>query len=382
MGFDERFNSLIAKIYNAGGNPAKWQDVLIDLQKVLGCQTIMMGVSSPNPMEHSFSLDYSLNFDPDFKLSYDEYFFQTNYLLIESIKRKSLVAGKILNIQDLIQDGRFEESEFYNDWLKPQGLYYASSCVLNFGKDYQGLFTVNRNSKEGPFSKNDLRMLKMIAVHLQNSVFQARYIGESISSLMEYERALEVFPAGIALINEKGEVIFKNRETERIIAQADGLNMDSAGRFKCNDRAKERQLGRLIFKTVRETKKVGDTKEVLIHIDRPSGRKPYTAWVSKVSWHELPFDVRQGRAIIVIDDPHRELEKIIDRLIKLYGLTPAEAKLTSLLVSGYTLERATEILGVSKNTTRTQLRNACQKTNTSSQVELVALTAGNPIIKK
>ena len=55
------------------------------------------------------------------------------------------------------------------------------------------------------------------------------------------------------------------------------------------------------------------------------------------------------------------------------GLTPAEARLASHLAGGTSLEEASESLGVSIHTARTQLKAVFAKTGTRRQGELVAL---------
>ncbi len=79
------------------------------------------------------------------------------------------------------------------------------------------------------------------------------------------------------------------------------------------------------------------------------------------------------RAILLLTslDPRPELPE--SRLMLLFKLTPAEAKLAVCLASGESLEEATDRLGVSLGTARNQLKSIFQKTETNRQAELVAL---------
>src|SRR5262249_25489011 len=60
-------------------------------------------------------------------------------------------------------------------------------------------------------------------------------------------------------------------------------------------------------------------------------------------------------------------------LCKLFGLTPAEAKLASIVGEGLSPDQAAEELGISRETVRNQLRAVFTKTATHRQSELVAL---------
>ena len=60
-------------------------------------------------------------------------------------------------------------------------------------------------------------------------------------------------------------------------------------------------------------------------------------------------------------------------LAKIFGLTPAEAKLASLMAEGLNPEKAAEELYISRETARNQLKAVFAKTATHRQGELVAL---------
>jgi DNA-binding CsgD family transcriptional regulator len=60
-------------------------------------------------------------------------------------------------------------------------------------------------------------------------------------------------------------------------------------------------------------------------------------------------------------------------LSQIFGLTPAEARLTAAIAGGSTLIEAAKALSISWETARTQLKTVFLKTDTHRQSELVAL---------
>ena len=78
-------------------------------------------------------------------------------------------------------------------------------------------------------------------------------------------------------------------------------------------------------------------------------------------------------AAIFVTDPDSVQVTPESILRALYGLTPAEARLASELLQLRTVEESAEILGVSLNTARTQLKRLFEKTNTRRQSELLQL---------
>ncbi|NJN47274.1 MAG: helix-turn-helix transcriptional regulator [Candidatus Competibacteraceae bacterium] len=66
----------------------------------------------------------------------------------------------------------------------------------------------------------------------------------------------------------------------------------------------------------------------------------------------------------------------------MFGLTPAESRLTESLVRGCDLTQTQADLHISENTARTHLKSVFRKTDTSNQAELVKLVVTSPAWRK
>ena len=64
-----------------------------------------------------------------------------------------------------------------------------------------------------------------------------------------------------------------------------------------------------------------------------------------------------------------------------FGLTPAEARLTAALVDGERLEEYADRLEISVNTVRTQSKQVFAKTGCGGQVELIRAILCNPALR-
>ena len=76
-------------------------------------------------------------------------------------------------------------------------------------------------------------------------------------------------------------------------------------------------------------------------------------------------------AILFISDSEAGTTPPIERIRVVYGLTPAEARLTSLLVKGASIATAAEQLEVSQNTAKFHLKAVFEKTGVRRQSQLV-----------
>jgi DNA-binding CsgD family transcriptional regulator len=81
-------------------------------------------------------------------------------------------------------------------------------------------------------------------------------------------------------------------------------------------------------------------------------------------------------AAIYVTDPEQVSERPEVVLIRLYGLTPAEAKVAALIVRGMSARQAAEGLAISYNTVKSHLKRVFAKTGTKRQGDLIRLIVG------
>jgi len=83
-------------------------------------------------------------------------------------------------------------------------------------------------------------------------------------------------------------------------------------------------------------------------------------------------------AIAFISDPQRRKRPRSETLSALFGLSPAESRVTILLADGKSLAEISQLLGVTRNTVKTQLSSIFSKTKTARQSQLIRLLAELP----
>ena len=78
-------------------------------------------------------------------------------------------------------------------------------------------------------------------------------------------------------------------------------------------------------------------------------------------------------AAVFVSDPDLQDSTSQQSLRQLFDLTPAEARLATLLARGLSLAEVSETQGISPHTARAQLKSIFAKTGVSRQAELVRL---------
>jgi len=82
-----------------------------------------------------------------------------------------------------------------------------------------------------------------------------------------------------------------------------------------------------------------------------------------------------ARALLLLTDLCRKSSLQPEVLLEVFGLSPAESRLASVIAGGTSLEGAARRFGIARETARNQVKAVFAKTDTHKQSELVSLLA-------
>ena len=189
---------------------------------------------------------------------------------------------------------------------------------------------------------------------------------------------LNSIPIGIILVNANARVLQVNRMAEEILTLGDGLAVDAGGLAAATPKESERL--RDVVAQVATAGTGGDATPVgVLRLDRPALGLPWQVVVLPVHARRRADTVSEVAALFVTETASGRPSGIPPQaLVRLFDLTPAEARLLVALIEGRNLDDAAELFGVSKNTLRNQLNQIFRKTATNKQSELVRLVLSSP----
>jgi DNA-binding CsgD family transcriptional regulator len=271
----------------------------------------------------------------------------------------------------------FLASRFYEEWLRPQGLQHVLGGIVHrTPKHVTGLGVIR--PPDIPFEDADLDLLHGLAPHLQRAIHLQEMLTTADLVMRAASQALDALRLGALLVDEHASVLASNRRAEALLAEDGGL--------RCEDRqliAPTRQdteaLRRLVDGATREPAGKESAAGGMLAISRGDDTDPLMTVVSPLKPAETPAPWSERSAAIVLMSDPEELPRLPEAgLRRLYGLTPAEARVAARLAQGERLEAIAEALDVRLSTVRSQLQAILAKTGTQRQSELVRLLLGGP----
>ena len=179
--------------------------------------------------------------------------------------------------------------------------------------------------------------------------------------------------APMLIIDRTGRIVDANAGAERILSRQDGLSV-RYGRLRAARHDQDQQLQHLIRRAC--TREQTGRAETWLTVERPSA----TPWLLRLA--PLPLmllGMSEARQYCTIEIRNSSNGRQVDPepLREIFGLTPREAQVASLLASSHSdLPSIAKTLAIGHETARTHMRSTLLKCGVANQLELVRLLAG------
>jgi DNA-binding CsgD family transcriptional regulator len=369
---DRLIGDIIDSIYEAAAEPQLWTNALCQIANVTRANAISLplfeSLSSP-----SLGLIATLNLGDDFRTEHSKYAHLNPYFVRGA---HWFAECKALSGEMIIPEREFSQSEYYNDFLRRFDLFYHCGGAVLREDSAVAILRVNRPRRGPPFGERELGILRLLMPHLKRALqFQRRL------SLVETRgqallAGLDALPTGFVLVDARGKILLINRSAEVILRQNDGLSTNCQ-MLRAACRSESERLREIVCTAARTGASNGTQAGGAISISRPSLRRPYSVLVCTLRLSHNPYPTAKfPAAVVFITDPDSSRQADEKILRALFGLTVAECHLAAVLQNGATLQKAAELLGISRNTAHSQLAAIFDKTRTNRQTELIRVIGG------
>jgi len=372
-GIGGKLTSLVSGFYEASMDPRLWPEVLGEMRDAVHADAAAV-------LSHDFEqgcgqIEHSVSIDAMFVTAYREFYSRQNIWLqnFGSFEHP----GKVATSQQLSDSAVILESDYYRYWLRPQNLFHHLMGVLDVQGSTVTLLSFARARDKGAFWEDDSELLMRLLPHLRRGL----RAGRSLRRVQDAERilldTLDAMPMGIALLGCSGTVLSANRTAREIIDGEESLYVGSGGL------GLKLPAGRLRFRDVvsgagGEMRNDPSAETHTFSVPRGPGRRPLTLLLMPVKDRASRRADRDPAAVLFFGDPERPVEIDPRQLVRIYGVSRAEARVAVLLAKGLRLEQAAQHLGLTYETVRKHLKQIFAKTGTDRQAELVRTLNGGP----
>ena len=156
-------NALVRLIYEAIDDPLVWDGFLTKFAEAVHSETA--GLCTEDKAGQWGRNLATVGMDPASRKSYEEYFVSRNPW---QPKRK-VFAGNVETGEQLVSNRELVKTEFYNDFLRPNGWLHECSAVTRVEKStFSRIFTL-RSPRSGAFTSEEIGLCSYLAPHLQTA---------------------------------------------------------------------------------------------------------------------------------------------------------------------------------------------------------------------
>lgn len=367
-----QFSELLAAVYQGPLEPVPWKTALDLLRGYLRANYVTLMLRPPSADREGFMVNAAGDAPVTRQGEYNKYYYALDPFI-------DLPPDRVFIADELAGNGKWRESEFYKQFLKPLDILHAMGADIVTEDGIHCRFRVSRPHRERPFSSSDKALCAAILPHLKRAVILHSQLNLIDSERRLYAGAIDRMLVGTVILDETGAVVKSNELGRGMLAEGDGLKL-VGGALRAEHPAENRELQRLIKQAMTgPSDGAAPAVAEAISISRKAGRGKLGVVVRSVPHAEWSEGNRRPSVALLIRDPERRSEASRESVRRLFDLTPAEASLALALADGLTLDEAAERLKIRKNTARAHLRAIFAKIGVTRQTTLVRLLLSSVI---
>lgn len=368
------FSELIGDIYEASYQPSYWPVVIEKICRLTQSKSGALFMQDLSTKEGDGFYPYGFS-----DQLIDEYV-KYNHLDPAFPIMQSIPIGIPANM--LAPERHELESPQYHSGIRTKydiGFIAGANIVAN---EYQivGL-GLHRSIGETSFDEATLSLIGELIPHLERAL---RIHREFIRLRVEKSALVAGFESltmGLVLLDHLGAPVYFNPVAREILANHPAITLTN-DIITPTRKEDSTQLRRLILDCLQPSKIDNRQLGGVIGLHHESTRHPLAVMVKPVATSELAnmVDGIPVYAALYLCDPSRPIHISADTLGNLYKLTRAESQIAIALANGMRVEEIVQAHCVSISTVRTQLRSIFQKTDTSSQADLIRVLLKGAVV--
>jgi DNA-binding CsgD family transcriptional regulator len=284
--------------------------------------------------------------------------------------------SRIISLENLVSYSSFLDTEYYNDFLRPQKIYYKTVIYLKSRTELLGIIGLFRPKGVGNFSEKDLRMMKILTPYLCQAlknmeVFRRIRLENSIFKMVDQDSF-----SGLIILNDSMGLVYVNKWAKDFCKILAGDH--NGHREPSNGEGSYPFIPYLITKDcyhLREQLKNNSFDIIPLPICRILKLSEYRKYslCSQILTKQMST-ANQVFYMVKIDELTHEVNLNIGALERDFGLTKREIEILVNIFNGLKNAEIAEKLFISEITVKKHLQHIFEKIGISSRTALIRKT--------
>lgn len=278
-----------------------------------------------------------------------------------------MTGDELLSNKDLLK------TDFYRGLLKPHRLFHCMSGVAVRRGQLIYYISLHRGQHQAAFGEREKSSLRAVLAHvslaLENRwrLRQASDLATAMAGVIDRYQHLSI------LVDADGRVVHCSRSATALSVPSAGLCIEE-GRLAAATPVDRTALREAIREVAEGTGRDAPDRTRAVTLSVPGAQRPTVVSIFAAG---KAFQAETGGVtelvLVMARNPHVEHDIHTCSFVKQFGLSPAQARVSVMIIAGHSLVDTARRLHVSENTARSHLKQIFQKTNTHGQMELVHL---------
>jgi DNA-binding CsgD family transcriptional regulator len=360
-------DDLVYRVHAAGDSEDAWHAVFAQIRERFHVRWAALA-------QHDFvsrqgAALYAAPRDPALCAALSDYASRNPWFLSSDAYRP----GRVMAGEDLLSNRDLVKTDFYHGLLLPHGLYHRLCGVVARRGELVYYVDLHRGPDEPRFGPREKTAFGSLLSHLALAVENRWRRWEAADLNTALKSIVDAHAHAAMLVDANARMVFGNRGAQRICERGAGLRIDGgciAAAAAADDRVFQQAIASAAHPNANDH--AGAAK--VLSLSAPGGVQPMVVSIrpAGAAFCAELGEVR-GLAIVSALNTRPEDDHVDCSFARQFGLSPAQARVSALIVTGHSIASVARELHVSENTARSHLKQIFLKTDTHGQMELVHL---------
>ena len=365
----EDFSAIVADIYDAALDPPLWRKVLKDV----------CGFARGGPSASLFWQDAARKTGNSYfvwggEARFGQLYWE-KYIALNPFTPAagSFAVEQLYSAADVLPPPEFIETEFYKEWMSPQGWGDVLSVNLDKTATGRAVFSIARHARDGLVDEEMRQRVRLLVPHVRRAVMIGKLIDLNRQQAAALADTLDGLHAGAFLVDADGRLVHANTSANDMLN--DGNVLHANGRLVAFDAKGDQELHD-IFAAARDGDAALGGKGVAVQLTARNGDRFITNVLPLTTGARRKAGVPYSAvAAVFVQRAGNDTPPSLDALAERYQLTPAELRVLIAIIDIGGVPEVAAALHLSQATVRTHLRHVFEKTGVRRQADLVKLIA-------